>query len=311
MKKMDPNHNEFFDSGSMLEEGYRKAMGKSGIEVPKDTGGRHSMTPQGSPGEDSFFMSQDPRKVGIEVAAGSSSNDDVPISHMAKVVMEIKDNAVALFEKVASDSSAPDVERLIRSIEHLEKTCGLEVDQFEPLRHMSGLKIREPLENANRVVDNTVYNYDIHLISSIESRMSGSRPSVAIAVVGQHKGHGFVAQSLVTAKRDFTGSEAVDYVHASPQGLFSVKRFERDRWVDASSEFDIKHRVSEVKLEQHDIMQHTAFLGEKIASSGKEMITKALNLTEEDVVFGKYQVFASDSEKVDNVLKFVRGQISG
>jgi hypothetical protein len=264
----------------------------------------------GISGGDQFFMSEDPRRhqqsIGEEKSATTLS-----ASPIAKIATDIKNQAIDIFESISSEDIASSVERLIRTVEHLENTAGVKGKKFEPLRHMSGLKIREPLENANRVVDNTVGNYDMNVIESIESRMSGGRPAIAISVLGEKGGKGFLAKSVIAAKVDFNGSEAIDYVHANPAGLFSVKRFERSRWVDASDDFDIRHKIVEYELETHEGMSSTAFIGEKIASSGKEIIMKELNLTDKDVTFGKHQVFSSNGDIVDGVLKFVRAKISG
>jgi hypothetical protein len=307
-KNIDPNHNEFFDSAELLERNYRKAMEQQGVSIPKDSSsGKFASVPDESP-DSSFFIHSDPRKVAPEQQAMSrdAGND----SKMGKMASQVKMNAIEIFKKVSGTELSKEVESLIGQIEKMERVCGIDSEKFDPLRHMSGLKIREPLENANRVVDNTMANYDMHIIDSIESRLSANRPSIAISVVGSQKQKGFLARSVIVAKRDFSGSEAIDYVHSSPRGLFSIKRFEKDRWVDASEDFSIRHKIVEFDLEMESGMDNTAFLGEKIASSGKGMIMKELNLTDKDVKFGERQVFSSDSEVIDKIIEFVKGRIS-
>jgi len=310
MDNVDPNHNEFFDSGEMLERNFRKAMKQQGIEIPEDTGtGRFAVTPDDSEHHDmNFFIHSDPRKSSINEAVSKTGDSG---SLEGKMASGIKMRAIELFKRVSGTGVSKEVESLIREIEKMEASLGVKVDKFDPLRHMSGLKIREPLENANRVVDNTIGNYDMHIIDSIESRLSANRPSIAISVVGSQNNKGFVARSVIVANRDFSGSEAIDYVHASPRGLFSIKRFEKDRWVDASDEFKIRHKIVEFDLESMSGKANTAFLGEKIASSGKGMIMKELNLTDEDVTFGERQVFSSNSEVIDRVIEFVKSKIGG
>ena len=95
-------------------------------------------------------------------------------------------------------------------------------------------------------------------------------------------------------------------MHAAPKGLFSVKRFERNRWIDVSDDFEIRSKVQEYPLERDEAMPHSLFVGEKIASEGKDILMKFLNLNEEDVKFGTRQIFASSESVIEGVRKAIK-----
>lgn len=311
--KLDFNHNEFFNSEDLLEQGFRKAMKEKGYDIPEDPtvgtrSGRFSSGQEETDGMN-FFMTSRPGASGEMrtevVREGEVSTGE--LMKFASAIEKCKDEAIEIFETVSSDPAVSSrVESLIRRIETIAKACGMEVKKFEPLRHMSGLKSRDILENANRVLDNTKANYDTHIISAMQSFMNGQRPGIKIKVVGEHGGRGFTAAASVVAKNDFGGSEAIDYVHATPRGLFSIKRFERNRWVDVSDDFEIKFKVAETDLQTDDEMPHSIFVGEKIASEGKDILVKFLKLNEEDVKFGSHQIFASSKEIIDGIRKTIK-----
>jgi len=313
---LDPNHNEYFNSESLLEIEYRKAMKQRGVEIPEDTtaGTRASMfETETTEVGDTFFMTGRPGTKKVESEAGReeqmtvAENATGDLVKFAQVVMDAKDRAIGLFEALSSDTRvSSDIESLIHVVERLEEACGIKIKKFEPLRHMSGLRTRDTLDNANRVLDNTRANYDMHLINGMESAMSGTHPAIKIAIVGEQGGKGFVAHVSVVAKKDFGGSESIDYVHASPKGLFSIKRFERNRWIDVSEDFSIKAKVIEHPLERDADMPHSIFVGEKIASQGKDILMKYLNLKEEDVKFGTRQIFAASESVINGVRKAIK-----
>jgi len=317
------NHNQFFDSEEMLMSGFLKNMEEKGVKLTEDDSAGAPDTGTEQP----FFVTQRPKRksddskkikvLGKKVAAASTGEavEDTPTGFMSmqfledlgELVEDVKSASITAFERYADDAEvAGEIEGLIRLVEKVQEHSGVEYKKFEPLKHKSGLKSRDRLENTNLVVANTIKNYQAFPLVDIRSAENGEHPAVLLTIVGQSRSIGFSITGLVSAKTDFTGAEAVDYVHeAASGGIMAVKTHRNGRWIDVSEDFVIKLRYEEFDLEKRSGFEHTMFLGEKIVEK-KEFLVKQANLDGGTVEFGKTQVFAGDSRTLEKIRETIR-----
>lgn len=316
------NHNQYFDSEQLLTEGFFKNMEEQGIDLAKEAAAEAEEQSDDAP----FFMTQRPnnkpdeskkiRTLSKKASAEVSDASDVQTGYMSlkfledlgEMVDEAKSSLVTAFEKYADSSASTDIEQAIRLVERIQEHAGVEYEKFQPLKHRSGLKSRDKLENTNFVVANTVNNYQAFPLVDIRSADDGDHPALLLTIVGQDEKIGFIATGLITAKTDFTGAEAVDYVHeAKSGGIMAVKTNRNGRWVDVSEDFVIKLRYEEYDLHKKAGFEHSIFLGEKIIEK-KDFLAKQAKLEEGTVEFGEIQAFAKDSRTLDKIREAIRAK---
>ena len=316
--KLDPHHNEFINTSDMLWTDYVKRMRDMGQDVPMspdDAKERVGQVP--AVGGQMFFVTSRPAKKGsvtvksqgdvaTDPASGEPITHSVEAAKVVKALASMKAEAVTLFEARSDDPQvAAAAQKIIRAAESAEAACGVEGKAFEPLRHISGLKRRGELENAHRVVANTL-DSSMHTITSVDVKTKNERPVMILTVVGQRGDKGFVTKIGVAAKIDFSGNQAVDYVYAPGGGLASIKALENGRWIDVSDAFNVQVKLIEEADLVAGVHPHTLFVGKEIAGPGKEIILKRLNLTTDDVQFGERQIFAKDSKVLEDVRETIR-----
>ena len=309
------HHNQFFNSEEMLANGFYKRMEEQGIDLNKTD-------PEDAPiGDDTpFFITQRPdkkpddskkiRTLGKKASIEAADTTDTSTGYMSlkfledlsEMLAEVKTASVAAFERYADNTSvSTDVEQVIRLLERVQEHAGTAFEKFQPLRHKSGLKSRDKLENTNAVVANTVNNYQSFPLVDIRSAEDGVHPALLLTIIGQSDKIGFTATGLISAKTDFIGAEAVDYVHeAATGGIMAVKTNRNGRWVDVSEDFVIKLRYEEFDLQKRAGFEYTIFLGEKIIEK-KDFLLKQAKLEEGTVEFGETQAFAKDSRALDKI----------
>lgn len=287
-KGQDAYHNQFFDTSSILEETLKKKLASKVGQVK---------TPQDN--VDTQENADDTLKE-FGIKTGISEKSIVQIS-------ELKESAISLYQDLASNPVfSGKVERLIRRIEDIQYSVGVEPEPFDPLKNRSGLECVEPLDHASKVVSNTLNHYKMFSISLIKAFSSPRGPSIDINLFGESEKMGFEVFGSVIAEEDFDGNEAIDYVYSDEGGLMTVKARINGTWKDVSEKFIINCNVKRYKLGEPPDNIHSVFLGEKIISDGKDKIIKALNINNEDIKFGKCRIFSKNREIVDNIRTLVR-----
>jgi hypothetical protein len=332
-ERLDADHNEYLDTNELLGRNFMRNMRDMGLDpstIPQDIRERRGIGGSQKVPEDvrtafadsgTFFMTSRPDREGESREVVNAAGRKIQVTHSpesahvsgdflektAVLASDAKDRAIAAYRMTASDEQvAREVGAVIRKLERIEQYCGIEEPPFDPLRHKSGLQSVQAdlLEHANEVVENTVKNYRLYPITEIKAGLNDDSPVIAVTIVGEEEGNGFVIRATVTARRDFTGSEAIDYVYSESGGLVTVKSCERGRWVDVSDEFDIRMKGKPYKLQDGDL-PHSIFVGKKIAGTGEEIIAKKLNLNKDDIKCGEFQVFAKDAETVAAIKELI------
>ena len=252
LKKMEEERREPLDTRSMLEQGFFKALGNPDIQDMADnmrSGGVVKITKDSVSGL-TKFASSDNDNVSEEGGPASPK----PTSFYEKAclkIIELKDELVRAFPDVSSNERVAFVfTQCIRKAESILDELGFSLDEsekFNPILHASGLKGDDPMKNAKQVVANTVAMYQTFKIAATDIADYKGHPCVSVRIDGNDERGPFVALGTVVAKTDFTGSEAIDYVRKSGQGLFSVKCSKLGRWVNVSNDFHVvtKHQVPE------------------------------------------------------------------
>jgi hypothetical protein len=288
----DAYHNQFLDTSSLLESSLRKGLNsKGGSKKSAILASSKNMNRDETPEETL-------REFGIKTGVGERTINEIA---------SLKENVVALYQESSNNTIiANKIEKVIRRIEDIQMSLGIESDIFDPLKNRSGLETVEHLENADKVIQNTLNHYGLYTITSIKTLASSKGPAIDIHIIGESGEVGFEIIGSVIAEDDFDGNEAVDYVYSANGGLMSVKARSQGTWKDVSEKFIINCGVKRYKLEDSLENIHSAFIGEKIISEGKDKIIKALNINNEDVKFGKCRVFSKNREIIDSIRTLVR-----
>jgi len=281
----DAYHNQFLDTSSMLEESLRSGLSSKNIKTSS------VKTVDENP-------DQTLKAFGIKTGVSDKTIEHIKL---------LKEAGVNLYKEYGSQALlSGKIEKLIRRIEDIQFSIGLEPELFDPLKNRSGLESVEQLENADKVIANTLNHYRMFSISSIKSFLSPKGPAIDIKIFGDSGKVGFEISGTVIAEEDFDGNEAIDYVYASNGGLMSVKSRSQGTWKDTSENFLINCGVTKYTLNEVPNNVYSAFLGGKIIAEGKEKIIQALNLNNDDIRFGTCRIFSKNREIVDNIRTLVR-----
>jgi hypothetical protein len=306
MSKDDPYHNEFFDSGEMFMDEFVKNLRESGLgtEVSEEALEAERRNESNQPiikRAGTARSLQDIASDKLDSGTGNYISD--------KVIIEAENAKEYLIEAYSQSSGNKGVcdtlERCIARIERLQSMIGAKVEKFDPARHKTGLSMKDPLENTNRVIKNTLEAYDLFTIFNISSLVHEGQPVIKLSILGESNDKGFVINAAVLAKDDFTGSEAIDYVYSDDGGLITVKSFVRSSWRDVSSNFKVEFNVEEYDLKKLD-NHHSVFVGEQIRKQGQGFFEEELNLKKGELRYGDYQVFTQDvavANRIKGILK--------
>lgn len=287
-KSGDAYHNQFLNTGDILASALRKNLGNKNIIVASS---KESATEEGSKKELSVMES-----VGKEFT-----------NRAVEILKDVREDLVALFQEFSTEHALPKrIEGMIRKMEEMGYALGVELEPFDPLKNMSGLKSGEALENAEKVVTNTLDHYKLFSVSSIKTYMTNGGPTIELHIFGEQNGMGFEASGSITARSDFNGNEAIDYVYSPEGGLMTVKARSQGMWEDVSDSFSVDCKVKRYKLGETDQNSYSAFLGEKIIAEGKEKLITALKINRDEIKFGKCRVFSTRRETIDLIRNIVR-----
>ncbi len=291
-KSGDVYHNQFLNTGDILASALRKTLTNKNIPI---TANNH-IPERGQEDANSKKDLSVIENVGKEFAG-----------HAVEILKDVREDLIALFQEFSTENAIPKrIEGMIRKLEEIGYALGVELEPFDPLKNMSGLKSGEALENAEKVVANTLNHYKLFSVSSIKTYMGNGGPTIELHVFGEQNGMGFEVSGSVTAQTDFNGNEAIDYVYSPEGGLMSIKARSQGMWEDVSDSFVVNCKVKRYKLGETDPNSYSAFLGEKIIAEGKEKLVTALKINKDEIKFGKCRVFSTRRETIDLIRNIVR-----
>jgi hypothetical protein len=184
----------------------------------------------------------------------STPSSDRDISNYERAILALGEVRDDLAEKYAMLRHQPGLASLWQScigkLESAIRRLGGEIEPFDPLLCASGLETKAQispdllLKNARRVAENTLAHYRLFPVQEAEAVEHAGRPAVRLGIAGQDERGGFQVRLQVTAKEDFDGNEAIDYVRSEGRELISVKAEVLGQWRDVSErfEFHVNHQ---------------------------------------------------------------------
>jgi len=287
-KSGDAYHNQFLNTGDILALALRKNLGNKNIVIASS--------------KDDTSEESSKKELSVMESVGKEFT-----SRAVEILKNVREDLVALFQEVSTEEVLPRrIEAIIRKTEEMGYALGVELEPFDPLKNMSGLKSGEALENAEKVVANTLNHYKLFSVSSIKTYMGNGGPTIELHIFGEQNGMGFEASGSITAHADFNGNEAIDYVYSLEGGLMTIKARSQGMWEDVSDSFSVDCKVKRYKLGETDPNSYSTFLGEKIISEGKEKLVTALKINKDEIKFGKCRVFSTRRETIDLIRNIVR-----
>lgn len=152
---------------------------------------------------------------------------------------------------------------------------GGQIEKFDPIASVSGLKAPNFQKNAERVIETTKSCYSLGEVSDSSIEEDGQR--IDITFSGSDGKMNYAAKGQITSKEEWHGNEAIDYIYTPGEGRMSVKAFDNGQWVDIGDNFEICWELIETEGDTPEIVS------EKDASSEKDIaVSVENNLDEED-----------------------------
>jgi hypothetical protein len=126
---------------------------------------------------------------------------------------------------------------------------GGEVEEFEPLNHVSGLVAPNFYKNAQKVIETTIQCYSLGDVEDAKVLQNGRM--IQIVFTGSSGNVNYKASGTIESD-EWTGNEAIDYIYTPGEGKMSVKAFENGKWVTRN---DPKKYKAIWELEETDVAE--------------------------------------------------------
>lgn len=193
---------------------------------------------------------------------------------------DVRDDLVDAFGECSFNSYlAKCLTNQINKIASCIVNMGGQAEAFEPLNHVSGLKMPDLVKNAEEVIQRTMQCYKLGTVKEAKIKEDGKEINIVFeGVDGEVK---YTASGRIITK-GWTGNEAIDYVYTPNSGKMSVKAFEGGRWVNKSNlEKDKENYKISWELTEDDKSDHDSAK----TNSVKEEVTQTTqnNESEKDV----------------------------
>jgi hypothetical protein len=269
---------EPIDSASMIEDSLRAALGGAispdrvrEMEEEIRNSGNAVETPQ-------------LKKMASGRIKTNQAEPSVQINaSMEKVLLSLydtRDGLVEAFETCNINSrTATILAGQINKLASCIRYMGGDIEEFEPLNHVSGLMAPNFYKNAQKVVETTIQCYSLGEVQDAKVLENGRK--ISIIFTGATDDVSYKAEGTITSD-EWTGNEAIDYIYTPNEGKMSVKAFENGRWVDRSSskKYKVVWNLEETDIvpsEPHAPNVHT--LNETVEEENAQVMP---NITPED-----------------------------
>jgi hypothetical protein len=220
-EKLIPEEREVLDTRSMLEEGFMKNLRGVITNAAAST----------------------KSKIDSKMTSVAS---DISTEKLLQALYEIRDGLIDAMRDVnvaspVANSLTTYINKMGSCIKHL----GGPVEAFDPLNHVSGLKVPNLLRNAERVIETTKQCYSLGSIEN--AHINDDNTKISLVFAGKSGSTEYRAKGVVISSC-WTGNEAVDYIYTPGSGKMSVKVFASGKWIDKSSDYKVSW-----ELEENDI----------------------------------------------------------
>jgi len=170
---------------------------------------------------------------------------------------EVRDDLIEAFGGVDINSVvAKNINNVIIKTGKCIKDIGGEVEEFNPLDHVSGLQVPSLVKNAERVIENTKSYYTLGKVD--DAKISPDGKTINVIFSGAKNGIKYTASGTIKANKMWVGNEAIDYIYTQASGKLSVKSpNESGNWINRNQDFDIAWSLSEVPEKKEEIKGDT------------------------------------------------------
>lgn len=268
-RKMEP-----LKTDDLLEEGLRTYMGNPSEqkvqEVTKEIEGHGDIATVARVG--SRQVAQDGKPVAM---AGAEK--------ILLALYDVREELIKAFEGCGINSGVGNVlTDQISRVGSCIRIAGGEVEDFEPLNHVSGLEMPDLNKNLEQVISRTVQCYRLGEVKEAKIKSGSKGKEIHIVFEGksnetQYKVTGYIQSEY------WSGNEAIDYIYTPRGGKMSIKTFEDNKWVDktSSGRYGIHYQLEESKIKTDAVSTESS----KNDSANKENDNITKNNDDDDIGF--------------------------
>jgi len=183
-----------------------------------------------------------------QTQADSSVSTNASFEKVLIAIYETREGLVEAFETCSINTkTASLLSGQINKLASCIRYMGGEIEEFEPLNHVSGLATPNFYKNAQKVIETTMQCYSLGDVENAQVLDNGNK--ITIAFTGISGDTAYKAVGSVSSD-EWTGNEAIDYVYTPSSGQMSVKSFENGRWINrnASGKYKIRWELEETNI---------------------------------------------------------------
>jgi len=171
--------------------------------------------------------------------SGLSTVNNASMEKILVALYDTREGMVEAFETCNVNSkTAKILSGQINKLASCIRYMGGDVEEFEPLNHVSGLTAPDFYKNAQKVIETTIQCYSLGEVEDAKVLENGRK--ITIVFTGSAGNVNYKAAGTITSD-EWTGNEAIDYIYTPKEGKMSVKSFENGRWINRNA--DEKYKV--------------------------------------------------------------------
>ena len=188
----------------------------------------------------------------------ASDGKPVTIAGAEKILIalyDVREELIKAFEGCGINSGVGNViADQINRVGSCIRTAGGEVDDFEPLNHISGLEMPDLNKNLEQVIARTIQCYRLGEVKEAKIKNGNKGKEIHIVFEGKSNDTVYKATGYIQSEA-WSGNEAIDYIYTAQGGKMSIKTFEDNKWLDktASGRYGIHYQLEESKIKAESI----------------------------------------------------------
>lgn len=163
---------------------------------------------------------------------------------------DVREELVKAFEGCGINSGVGNVlADQINRVGSCIRIAGGEVEDFEPLNHISGLEMPDLNKNLEQVIARTIQCYKLGEVKEAKIKNGNKGKEIHIVFLGKNNEINYKVTGYIQSEV-WSGNEAIDYIYTAQGGKMSIKTFEDNKWLDktSSGRYAIHYQLEEVKL---------------------------------------------------------------
>ena len=230
-----------------------------------------------------------PEASDISVAVPSENN--IHTEKLLLSLFETRDELIEAFSSVNRLTKTADrITNAINKLGGCIEEMGGEVEEFDPIKHVSGLKIPDYSKNIGEVIDRTRECYSLGSITKVSSNAN----TIEITFEGEEENFKYSATGMIKPLYEWSGNEAIDYVYTPGSGRMAVKAFEDGEWKDKSAGFEVDWDLVEEDTSQENVVEKSEDTPVEKKEAEKKENTKIAQNNEKDDMNDDFAIIAED-----------------